>query len=93
MYTIPDSYMEYVKTLGVEWNANLDHFCLTVAKLPPNRPITKRRLASDVAKTFDVLRWFSPSIIKIKILLQQLCELKVCWDDLVPDSVLDIWSR
>ena len=35
MYTIPDSYMEYVKTLGVEWNTNLDHFCLTVAKHLP----------------------------------------------------------
>ena len=70
MYTIPESYIEYVKMLGIEWNANLDHFCLTVAKLPPSRPITKRILASDVAKTFDVLWWFSPSIIKMKILLQ-----------------------
>ena len=31
MFTIPESYIEYVKTLGIEWNANLEHFCLTVA--------------------------------------------------------------
>ena len=47
--------MEYVKTIEIEWNANLDHLCLTVAKLPSSHPITKRILASDVAKTFDVL--------------------------------------
>ena len=93
MYTIPDSYMEYVKTLGIEWNANLDHLRLTVAKLPPSRLITKHILASDAAKSFDILGWFSPSIIKIKILLQRLWELKVCWDDPVPDSVHDIRSR
>ena len=90
MYTIPDSYMEYVKTLGIEWNANLDLFHLTVAKLPSSRFITRRILASDVVKTFDVLGWFSPSIIKIKIILQQLWELNVCWDDPVPDSIHDI---
>ena len=93
MYTIPESYIEYVKTLGIEWNANLDHFRLTIAKPPSSLPITKCILASDIAKTFDVLGWFSPSIIKIKILLQQLWELKICWDDRVPDSVHDIWSR
>ena len=93
MYTIPESYIEYVKTLGIEWNANLDHFRLTVVKPPSSFPITKRILASDIAKTFDVLGWFSPSIIKTKILLQQLWELKICWDDPVPDSVHDIWSR
>ena len=93
MYTVPDSHAEYVKTLGLEWNANLDCFRLTIAGLPPRGPITKRLLASDVAKTFDVLGWFSPSIIKVKILLQQLWKLKIGWDDLVPDPVCDVWSR
>ena len=93
MYIIPKSNIEYVKTLGIEWNANLDHFCLTVAKPPSSRPITKHILASDFAKTFDVLGWCSPSIIKIKIILQQLWELKINWDDPVPDSVHNIWSR
>ena len=93
MYTIPELYIEYVKTLGIEWNANLDHFRLTVAKPPSTRPIIKCILASDITKTFDVLWLFSPSVIKIKILLQQLWELKICWDDPVPDSVHDIWSR
>ena len=40
----------YTKTLGVEWNANLDQFRLTVADLPSTeRVITKRLLVSDIA--------------------------------------------
>ena len=61
---------QYTKTLRIKWNAQLDHFYPTVAELQPIANITKRALVSDKAKTFDVLEWFSPSIIKVKILLQ-----------------------
>ena len=65
----------------------MDHFRLTVAKLPPLQHVTKRVLVSDIANTFDVLGWFSPAIIKVKILLQQLWELKVDWDERIPPSI------
>lgn len=55
---------EYMKTLGIEWNVKSDKFHLTVAKLPPLDNVTKRLLVSDIAKTFDVLGWFSLTIIK-----------------------------
>ena len=84
---------EYTKTLGVEWNATSDHFRLTVASLPPLGDVTKRFLVSDIAKTYDTLGWFSPSIIMAKILLQQLWEMKVEWDDVIPDSILDVWLQ
>ena len=63
---------QYTKTLGIEWNASSDHFRVNVTALPPVDCMTKRSLTSDVAKTFDVLGWFSPTIIKAKILLQML---------------------
>ena len=90
--TIPD-IDTYTKTLGIEWNAVADCFRLTVAELPPPVNVTKRFLVSDVAKTFDILGWFSPSIILVKILLQRLWELKVDWDDVVPQSVREIWLQ
>lgn len=46
---------EYTKTLGIEWNTGMDHFRLTIAKLPPLDNITKRMLVSDIAKTQMVL--------------------------------------
>ena len=52
MQLIPDPD-EYTKTLGIQWNANMDHFRLTVAELPPIESITKHILVSDIAKTFD----------------------------------------
>ena len=84
---------EYTKTLGIEWNASIDHFRLTVAKLPPLGHVSKQFLVSDVAKTFDILGWFSPAMIKVKILLQRLWELKVKWDDTVPPQIHDDWLQ
>ena len=86
-----DSVAEYTRTLGVEWNANSDQFRLTIAKLPALNNVTKRLLVSDIAKTFDVLGWFSPSTIKAKILLQRLWEQRVDWDDSVPLSIREAW--
>ena len=48
---------------------------------------------SDIVKTFDVLGWFSPAIIVVKILLQCLWEERIPWDDPVPTDIRDIWSQ
>ena len=84
--------VEYMKTLG-KWSSRMDHFRLTIANLPPLNNITKRVLVSDFAKTFDILVWFSPTTIKVIILLQQLWEQKVDWDDLVPDPINENWLQ
>lgn len=92
MHSITDTE-SYTKTLGIEWNSNSDHFRLTIADLPPLANVTKRLVVSDVAKTFDVSGWFSPAIIKVKILLQRLWELKVDWDDPVPHLIKELWLQ
>ena len=79
--------------LGIEWNTTTDHFHLTITDLPPVDCITKRVLVSDIAKTFDVLGWFSPTIIKVKILMQRLWELKVDWDDPLSPDIHDAWLQ
>lgn len=81
------------KTLGLEWSASIDCFRLTIAPLPPTEVLTKRSLVSNIAKTFDVLGWFSPSIIKLKIFLQRLWEEKVGWDEPIPNGIRDEWER
>jgi len=84
---------EHTKTLGIQWNASKDHFKLSVTGPPPLENLTKRGLVSGVAKTFDVLGWFSPSTIKVKILMQQLWEDKVDWDDPVPSRIQNAWIQ
>ena len=55
--------------------------------------MTKRLLVSDVAKTFDVLGWYSPTIIKAKILLQMLWLERIGWDDSVLEAILQEWLK
>ena len=60
----------------------MDHFCSWLPTCPSLKNIPKRDL---VAKTFDVLGWFAPTTMKVKILLQRLG--RVDWDDLVPEPI------
>ena len=55
--------------------------------------MTKRVLVADVARTFDALGWYSPTLIKAKILLQLLWLERIGWDDCVPSTILEEWSK
>ena len=88
-----DPEVNYTKALAIELDSIHDKFRLAVADLPPMKAVTKRALISDIAKTFDALGWFSPVIVKAKILLQSLWAEKLDWDDLVPESVLSEWQK
>ena len=90
--TISDHDEVYTKTLGIEWHSVLDYFRLSVANHPSYNPLTKQALVSDIARTYDVLRWFAPVIIKAKILLQSVWESKIDWDDEVPAPIIEDWS-
>ena len=84
---------QYSKTLGIEWNVAADHFCLNISKPPSVTKMTKRNVVSDVAKVFDALGLFSPVTVKMKILFQRLWEIKLDWDDPVPDNLMEAWSQ
>ena len=84
---------EYTKTLGIEWNISTDEFHLAITALSSDTIVTKRRMVSDVAKVFDIMGWFSPAIIKMKILLQRLWEIKLDWDDPIPEHIHQVWSQ
>ena len=86
-------HAEYTKTVGIEWNSIKDYFRVTVAEMPSITHATKQFLISDVTKTFDKLGCFSPCTVKMKILFQQLWELKIDWDDTVPESIRDAWMQ
>ena len=48
---------------------------------------TKRSVASRAAKTYDLAELIQPVIIKAKIILQQLLESKIGWDELIPKAI------
>ena len=80
--------------LGIEWNAELDSFHpMIVTNLIPRGELSKRNLTSDIARVYDILGWCSPTVVKLKILLQRIWEEKLEWDELVPPIIAEVWER
>ena len=79
-------------TLEVKWDAKSDVFHIQVSKPPEQTRLTKRQLLSDISKVFDVLGWYAPSTILMKILLQETWESNVGWDDMVSDGIMETWQ-
>ena len=69
----------YPKTLGITWNSRLDVMAAQV-QLPDQYTSTKRGIVSDTARSFDVLGWLAPFILRMKVLFQQMWKQKVGWD-------------
>ena len=82
---------EHHKALGVHWDTHSD--CLHVATPPPSRILhpTKRQLASEIARVFDLMGWFAPAVIQLKIMLQRLWKLGLTWDIPVLDDIASAW--
>ena len=79
------------KALGVHWHTVEDTLHVATPSLQPDDLPTKRQVASDVARTFDILGWFAPAIVTIKLLLQKLWQLQLDWDHLVPNDITQDW--
>ena len=90
---IIDEEKRSTKTLGLQWETVSDQFRIVISQMPPIKEITKRDLISGIARIIDVLGWFSPAVIKVKILYQRLWEQKVDWDNPIPSSVLSVWEK
>ena len=69
-----------VKTLGVKWNPNPDHFNF-IAKLDKKTTSTKREILSEVKRLFDPLGWLSPTTIQFKSFVQLLWMDRLGWDE------------
>ena len=92
VHTFTDD-QKYSKTLGIEWNIASDRLYLNVSYPPVANKMTKRSVVSDFAKVFDALGLFSPTTVKMKLLLQRLWEIKLDWDDPVPEHLLVVWLQ
>ncbi len=80
------------KALGLHWNTSTDSFHVATPTLVSSDKPSKRKIASDVARTFDLLGWFAPCTVMIKIQLQQLWKLKTGWDEQVPGQLAQNWK-
>ena len=77
------------KALVVHWVASLDDSFFDSG----GTTITKRSIASAVARVYDVLGWHAPAVLIVKILIRELWQIHLGWDDEVPESIAKEWNR
>lgn len=80
LYVIRTETDDVIKSLGLCWIPIRDKLGFKVVPIPMRAHVTKRMLLSDLNKIFDPLGFLAPVLIKGKIFLQQLWQLKVEWD-------------
>ena len=81
----------YAKT-GILWDTAADVFCVIVPQLEDMSDPTKRQVTSAVAHCYDILGWFSPATLLMKILLQRLWQEKIGWYEVIPSQLVKDWQ-
>ena len=82
-----------VRTLGLAWDRTEDAYRYKAPRSKELAPATKRSALSKIARLFDPLGWLSPVIIRAKILLQEMWQCKLDWDDRLSSPLLEQWQE
>ena len=85
-----DEHKNTVKILGIQWNPTSDTFTFNT-NLPSRENHTKRSILSEASRVFDPYGWLSPVLIKSKMLMQELWQQNIDWDDILPETTLTKW--
>ena len=78
------------KIYGQLWELNEDQLTLNFKKqtpLPEDKPFTKRECLSHVMSLYDLSGFTAPYHLKAKLIFQKTCELKIDWDEKLPDPL------
>lgn len=79
------------RALGVQWCVQSDCFKFKIAI--HDKPPTRRTILSVVSSIYDPLGILAPVILPAKKILQELCRLKLSWDETVPACYAQQWSE
>ncbi|XP_058449407.1 uncharacterized protein LOC131429350 [Malaya genurostris] len=80
-----------VKTLGLLWSHDSDHFGFKIPHLPKLSTVSKRIVVSEMAQLFDPLGLVGAVIVSAKIFVQQLWAMNLSWDEELPAKQRDWW--
>jgi len=74
---------QLVNVLGLHWNTTEDRICFIPKPLDStnNSAVTKRSILQDSSRVYDPLGILSPIAIRAKLLMQELWQQSVDWDD------------
>ena len=75
-----------IKTLGVSWSAENDHFLFYYSPPSEDFEYTKRNVLKKTAALFDPLGFLAPFVVKAKLIVQQAWLEALQWDDALPSK-------
>ena len=77
--------------VSLNWNTDSDILSFYV-KINP-KPATTRGMLSIISSIYDPLGFGAPIVQPTKVLLQDLCSIKLGWDDPILKQYLSIWEQ
>ncbi|KAL7877443.1 hypothetical protein SRHO_G00040860 [Serrasalmus rhombeus] len=77
------------RALGVHWCIQSDNFKFKLCL--KDKPPTRRNILSVVSSLYDPLGILAPVVLPAKTILQELCRLKIGWDELIPEHLVQQW--
>lgn len=75
------------RILGILWNPSSDTFRFSIESQSPTNRITKRTILSETSKVFDPLGLLGPVVIVSKLLMQEIWQLGIQWDESMPVEI------
>jgi len=82
---------ETTTSLGLHWCPMSDSLLFLNKSKISKRSRTKRELLSTLNSVFDPLGFLGPVLIRGKVFLQELWQLKIEWDDELPSHIQTRW--
>jgi len=79
-----------LKVLGIPWDKDKDKFLINFASFNEGavkETITKRVVISTIARCYDPHGLLAPIIVPLKQLFQEICKIKISWDDKLPVEI------
>ncbi len=81
------------KTLGVLWKTSDDVFTFHVEDLKSDKRATKRDVLRVIASLFDPLQFLAPFTTRAKMLMQEIWQAGVEWDEILPIHLHAKWTQ
>ena len=84
-----------MNVLGLYWNTTEDRICFKPKSLDSTSSsvVTKRSILQDSSRVYDPLGILSPVTIRAKLLMQELWQQSVDWDEPLDQQMRDKWRE
>ncbi|XP_065180252.1 uncharacterized protein LOC135810689 [Sycon ciliatum] len=83
------------KVLGIPWDRQQDELVINISQVfqeVDDKPLTKRQVIALASQVFDPVGFLSPLVLPLKKFFQQICRIKIAWDEQLTPSLQELWS-